>query len=268
MQNPATRVFQGWLTPTIVHGSLRGVKLKARTGLPTRSYHVGIADPNLLLVPTYEIKQGQKDKLGHTWSSDDVYGLPKDKKTGKYVVEGFYVENIERQASSGRLDRRNSRGSMFDRKQHGSGLMVWHFDYWRQSTTYFAHGNDAQNDPNRYQMDVEEFDQNDATQELQLNYSRGNPSDYLVAAATGITSGTPKQTGKPQNPIDLSGVTTPGQASSDSFTVAKNPNNYEMTVSIASTNDGDCKLSLTDPSGKTTPESDSGGPGAPEKISV
>jgi M6 family metalloprotease-like protein len=276
MMNPATRVFQGWLTPTVVHGALRHYRLRPRTALPTRDYHAGVRDPNLLLVPTYEIKKGQKDNLGHTWGDDDVYGLAKDPKTKKYVVEGFYVENVNREAASPRINRHNSRGSLFDRKQHGSGLIVWHFDYWRQSTTYFAHGNDAQNDPNRYQMDVEEFDQNDNTQELQLNYSRGNPADYLIGAATGITSGTrqlppgtPKQTGAPQKPIDISGTTTPAAPASDPFKVAKNPNNYLMTVSAASDNPGgDCKLSLTDPKGKTTGEVDSAGAGAAESITV
>ena len=115
------------------------------------------------------------------------------------------------------LSPNNPMGSMFDRKQHGSGLAVWHFDYWRQSTTYFAHGNNAQSDANRYQMDVLEFDQNDNTQELQLNYARGNANDFLTAAATGITAGTrqlppgiPTKPGKPQNPIVISGgPTTP-----------------------------------------------------------
>jgi M6 family metalloprotease-like protein len=190
MMNPATRVFQGWLTPKIVHKSLRHYTIKPRTKLPTRKYHHGVPDPNLLLIPTFEVKKGQTDNLGHTWSADDVYGLAKDPKTKKFIVEGFYVENAERTARSGRIERHNSRGSMFDRKLHGSGLMVWHFDYWRQSTTYFAHGNDAQNDPNRYQMDLLEFDQNDNTQDLQLNFARGNPNDYMSGAATGITSGT------------------------------------------------------------------------------
>ena len=62
--NPATRVFQGWLTPTIVHGDLRNYTLHPRTVLPRKAYHVGQADPNLLLVPTYEVKQGQKDNRG------------------------------------------------------------------------------------------------------------------------------------------------------------------------------------------------------------
>jgi M6 family metalloprotease-like protein len=276
MFNPATRVFQGWLTPTIVHSSLRDYTIRPRTQLPFNNYHVGIRDPNLLLIPTYEVKQGQKDNLGHTWSADDVYGLAKDPKTKKYVVEGFYIENVAREARAKRLHKGDHMGAMFDRMQHGSGLIVWHFDYWRQSTTYFAHSNDAQNDPNRYQMDVEEFDQNDNSQELQLNDSRGNASDYLVGAATGITSGTrmlpphtPKSTGHPQKPSDISGTTPPGGSSTDTFVVNKNKNNYQMTVTAGSTNPGgDCKLQLTDPTGKSTPTSDSSGAGAPETITV
>src|SRR3954451_23066086 len=190
--NPATRVFQGWVTPTIIHRSQRHWVLKPRSVVPFKNYHVGQQDPNLLLVPTYEIKQGQTDKLGHTWGADDVYGLAKDHKTKKYVVGGFYVETLNRTRPERKLNKKDPMGAMFDRMQHNSGLLVWHFDYWRQSTTYFAHGNDAQLDPNRYQMDLEEFDQNDNTQELQLNYARGNAADTLVGAATGITSGTRK----------------------------------------------------------------------------
>ena len=96
------------------------------------------------------------------------------RRPSKYVVEGYYVENVSRNARSVKVDKRNPMGSMFDRQMHGSGLAVWHFDYWRQSTTYFGGANNAQSDPNRYQMDLEEFDQNDNTQELQLNYARGN----------------------------------------------------------------------------------------------
>jgi M6 family metalloprotease-like protein len=273
--NPATRVFQGWVTPTIVHRSLKGYRLRPRNELPYKSYHVGQKDPNLLLVPTYEIKVGQTDKLGHEWTADDVYGLAKDKKTGKFVVEGFYVENISRTGKGRKVNKKDPRGMMFDRKTHAGGLAVWHFDYWRQSTTYFAHGNDAQNDPNRYQMDLLEFDRNDNTQDLQLNYGRGNANDLLTAAATGITSGTRKlpphtqvQTGKPQGPVDVSGLTPPAGTSSDEFVVKDNPNNAKLTATIATDAAGDCKLSLTDPKGATTDEVDSGGPGDPESFTV
>jgi M6 family metalloprotease-like protein len=275
MFNPATRVFQGWVTPTVVHHDLRGYRLEARTALPSKGYHVGIPDPNLLLVPTYEVAVGDTDSLGHTWADTDVYGLAVDPKTKKYVVEGYYVENVSRNAVTTKLSKKNPSGSMFDHRQHGSGLLVWHFDYWRQSSTYFGHANDAQNDPNRYQMDVEEFDRNDNTQELQLNYSRGNPADFLVGAATGITSGThepppgvPTTAGEPQQPIDLSGTSAPVAGGTATFDVDDNVNNQAMTVTVASDNMGDCKLSLTDPSGETTAEADSGSFGDAESLTV
>ncbi|WP_028639152.1 immune inhibitor A domain-containing protein [Nocardioides sp. URHA0032] len=275
MFNPATRVFQGWVTPTVVHGDLNGYTLAPRTALPAKGYHVGMVDPNLLLVPTYEVAVGDTDSLGHTWTQEDVYGLATDPKTGKFVVEGYYVENVSRDAVTTKLSPQNPSGSMFDHRQHASGLLVWHFDYWRQSTTYFGHGNDAQSDPNRYQMDVEEFDQNDNTQELQLNYSRGNPADFLVGAATGITSGTheappgvPTTSGEPQEPVELTGTSAPVAGGSVQFDVEDNPNNQVMTVTVASDNMGDCKLSLTDPSGTTTAESDAGSFGDPESITV
>jgi M6 family metalloprotease-like protein len=275
MFQPASRVFQGWVTPRIVRKDLRGYKLAPRTSLPKKGYKVGQVDKNLLLVPTYQIGLGETDKLGHVWGQDDVYGLVKDPKTGKYVVEGFYVENVSRHARSPRLSAKNPMGSMFDRKSHGSGLVVWHFDYWRQSTTYFAHGNDAQNDPQRYQMDLEEFDRNDNTQELQLNLSRGNPADYLTGAATGITSGTrmlppgvqvPK--GPSQGPIDLSGVSTPVTPGEAEFVVQDNKANKQMTVTVNTDLAGDCKLQLVDPDGNAGDEVDSGGPAAAETLTV
>lgn len=275
MQNPATRVFQHYVTPTIVHKSLHGYRLEPRTAMPRKGYRHGQPDRNLLLVPTYERAVGEKDKLGHVWTANDVYGLARDPKTKKYVVEGYYVENVSRNATSAKIETRNPMGSMFDRQQHASGLAVWHFDYWRQSTTYFGGANDAQSDPNRYQMDLEEFDQNDNTQELQLNLARGNPADLLTPAATGITSGTrmlppgPKPgDGAPQKPIEISGTTTlvtPGMAE---FTVDRNPANESMQVDIASDLSGDCKLQLIDPQGNPGTEVDSGGPGDGESITV
>ena len=275
MQNPATRVFQKYVTPTIVHGSLRGYTLRPRTALPRSGYRYGQPDPDLLLVPTYEISVGQTDKLGHQWTAEDVYGLAKDPKTGKYVVEGYYVENVSRNARSVKLDQRNPMGSMFDRQMHSGGLAVWHFDYWRQSTTYFGGANDAQSDSNRYQMDLEEFDRNDNTQELQLNHARGNAADLLSAAATGITSGTRMLppgtrtgTGTPQKPVELSGTTTLLTPAEVPFTVERNPANQSMTVTIASELAGDCKLQLIDPTGHAGTEVDSGSVGDSEELTV
>lgn len=277
MQNPATRVFQHYVTPTIVRGSLRNYKLRPRTTLPKKGYKYGTPDPNLLLVPTYERAIGEVDSLGHEWTAEDAYGLAYDTKTKKFVVEGFYVENVSRNTTSVKLDKKNPMGSMFDRAMHSSGLAVWHFDYYKQSSTYFGGSNDAQTDPNRYQMDLEEFDQNDNTQELQLNYARGNASDLLTAAATGITSGThllppgasaAKGGGAPQKPVEFSGTATPVTPGTNEFTVENNKANQAMTVTVGSDLAGDCKLQLTDPSGKAGEELDGGGPGDEETLTV
>ncbi len=275
MQNPATRVFQRYVTPTVVHGDLRGYTLQPRTALPAKGYAYGEPDPNLLLVPTYEMSVGETDALGHEWTEEDVYGLAKDPETDKYVVEGYYVENVSRNARSVKLDDRNPMGSMFDRQMHGSGLAVWHFDYWRQSTTYFGGANNAQSDSNRYQMDLEEFDQNDNTQELQLNYGRGNAQDLLTPAATGITSGTrmlppgpANSDGDPQEPVELSGTTTPLTPGTATFDVDPDAANESMTVTVGSDLSGDCKLQLIDPDGNAGTEVDAGGPGDSESVSV
>jgi M6 family metalloprotease-like protein len=272
--NPASRVFQGWVTPTFVNGSLRNVVLKPRNVPPHPGYKVGEPDPNLLLVPVYEVAEGETDKVGHTWTANDVYGLAKNPKTGKYVVEGYYVELTSRSVTAPGL-RAGSRGAMFDRAGHGSGLIVWHFDDYRRSNTYFG-SNDAQNDSERYQMDVEEFDQNDNTQELQRNETRGGPEDYLLAAATGITSGThqlPPGTkpvsGSASNPIDISGgPVTPATESTTTFTVPNNPANGSMTVTVGSDLVGDCVLTLTEPGGKKYGPQDSSGPAEQESMSI
>ncbi|WP_232679043.1 immune inhibitor A domain-containing protein [Nocardioides sp. R-C-SC26] len=273
--NPASRVFQGWVTPTIVRGNLRNYRLKPRTVEPRANYRVGTPDPNLLLVPAYEIKLGQKDKVGHTWTAEDVYGLAYDKVRKTYVVEGYYVENLGRNTRSASLHARDPMGSMFDRQLYSSGLAVWHFDYYRRSTTYFGRANDAQDDANRYQMDLEEFDRNDNTQELQLGGERGNPGDLLTAAATGITSGTRMlapglggNTGNPQKPVELSGTTTPLSAGTASFTVGKNAANESMTVTARSDMLGDCKLRLVDPRGNAGTEVDGGSFGETETLTV
>src|SRR6185312_16295356 len=97
-----------------------------------------------------------------------------------YVIEGYYLEYASRTAGPyAALDPRMTRSPYFDRGLHGSGLLAWHFDYWRRSNTY--HGaNDAQNDPNRLQMDVAEFYFYDNTQDIALNLHRGEGSDPFL----------------------------------------------------------------------------------------
>jgi M6 family metalloprotease-like protein len=274
LHNPATRVFQGFVKPTIVHDTKKAVSLNPRNQLPFPGYTADVADPNLVLVPTYEIAVGEQDSTGHTWTQNDVYGLAQDPATEKFVVEGYYIENINRMWHTAPTYADFSRGGYFDRKVHQSGLMVWHFDYWLRSNVYF-HSNNAQSFSNRPQMDPMEFDQNDNTQELQLNYSRGNVGDLLSGAAAGISSGTRKVqpnlvvlTGEPQAKVDFTGVTAVN-GPSNPFTVEANPNNYRMTVTAGSkTTPGDCTLQLLydgQPVGKV---SDSGSIGDPETIVV
>ena len=249
--NPASRVFQGWVTPTIVHGDLRDYALKPRE-TPLIGYTSLTANPNLLLVPTRWIKVGETDSSGHTWSERDVYGLVLDGTRG-YVIEGWYLEYASRMAGPyGAMDPRMSRSPYFDRGLHGSGLLVWHFDYWRRSNVYFGN-NDAQDDPIRMQVDVEEFDYYDDTQEIALNLHRGEGSDPVQSTATGVTSGThqpppgaPPDVGDAQATIPLSGLTLAIQPADVPFTVDANPANALMRVRIVGDGPppGDCKLQL------------------------
>ncbi len=269
--NPASRVFQGWLQPTIVHGDVTGLELGARNVAPFAGYTVNQSDPNLVLVPTKWINVGQTDELGHTWTQNDVYGLPFDAGHG-FVLEGFYVEYIDRVATGPKLDPRQTRAPYFDRGAYSSGLITWHFDYWARSNVYFG-ANDAQNVPDRLQMDVMEFDRNDTTQELQLNLHRGEESDLITSAATGLTSGTytvppgyPPLTGTPQHGIAWSGTVVPTTSDSFDFTVDANPANQTMTVTAGG--NGDCMLQLYyegTPYGKNI---DSGGAGDRETAVV
>ncbi|MGH2783870.1 MAG: immune inhibitor A domain-containing protein, partial [Actinomycetota bacterium] len=235
--NPATKVFQGWLTPTVVHGDLRNVKLAPRERVPSPGYNVTKVDPNILLIP-----------LAWTDSTEpaDVYGLVKDPKNGKYITEGWYVENLSRSVT-GAPDLSNfKRSPYFDRMALSSGIMIWHFDYYKKSNTYEG-ANNAQTDPNRPQMDPEEFDFNDNTQELQLGRTRGEPSDLWFGAATGMTSATrhPFLTvlpGKPDASLSGSGVVVPTQTATYDFTVSNSPGNYRMRASLVG--EGDCILTL------------------------
>jgi M6 family metalloprotease-like protein len=274
--NPATRVFQGWVTPTIVHDDLEDYELQPRS-TPIPGYTAADANPNLLLVPTRWVKVGDEDDDGHVWSENDVYGLAKDGDKG-YVIEGWYLEYVSRvDGPHEPIHADMTRSPYFDRGDHGSGLLTWHFDYWRRSNTYFGNNN-AQDDANRMQMDVEEWDFNDNSQDIALNLHRGEGSDPVHATATGITSGThapspgvPLEPGDPQGDIAVSGgPTLPGAPTEDTFTVDDNPYNHTMRATVGGI--GDCVVQLFQiVDGKRVPRSDtvdSASAGSPEEIII
>ncbi len=246
--NPASKVFQGWIKPRIIHKSTRNVFLQPREVMPKPNYSVDQVDPNIVLVPTTWAKVGETDQYDHEWTEEDVYGLVKDGNKG-YVVEGYYLENFSRTVNADPIHEAMSRSPYFDRQALSSGLMVWHFDYYKRSNVYNG-ANDAGTDPNRPQMDPVEFDYNDNTQELQLNLTRGEPSDLIQGGtATGITSGTrkiapdvPTVEGDPQAEIPFSGFLPPATEADHEFVVEENPANYLMEVSVTGT--GDCTLEL------------------------
>lgn len=262
---PATKAFQGWLTPTVVQADLRNIKLAPRELVPFKGYDVTKVDPNILLVPI-------------AWTDStapvDVYGLVKDPKNGKYITEGWYIENISRSVTSAPDFKEFKRSPYFDRLALSSGLLIWHFDYNKKSNTYYGQ-NDAQSDPNRPQMDPEEFDFNDNTQEIQLNYTRGEPSDVWFGAATGMTSATrlappglPSR-GNPDPDITGEGVTPPGGEAAYDFKVTDNPGNYRMRATASGV--GDCTLTLLRKDGDKYTQVgtiDAGFVGAEEELNV
>jgi M6 family metalloprotease-like protein len=251
--NPATRAWQGWLKPTIVHGDLSNYKLQPREK-PLPGYTSAAANPNVLLVPTKWMNVGQTDELGRTWTERDMTGLVMDPGKG-YVVEGYYLEYASRTAGPYPNLGAMKRSPSFDRSNHGSGLLVYHFDYWARSNVIYG-SNNAQNDPDRMQMDVEEFDYNDNTQDIALNLHRGEASDLFVTTATGMTSGTREvspvgtpSTGTPQTDIPISGTVIPTQTTDSEWTVQANPATRRMIVQIAGDGQptgksGDCTLQL------------------------
>lgn|GEM_PF-5772762 len=250
--NPASRVFQGWVKPTLVHGDELGYTLDRRSSRP-EGYTVADANPNLVMVPTRWVKEGDETSDGHVWVKNDLYGLVEDGDNG-FVIEGWYLELASRMpAKAPGIHPDMTRESYFDRWLYGSGLLTWHFDYWRRSNVYFGQ-NGANNDPNRMQMDVEEWDFNDNTQEIALNMNRAEASDVAWDAATGITSGThrpnpniadPGDVGDPQAEIPIpSGPTTPVTPYDFAFEVEDTPANHTMTVVIVSDLAGDCTLQL------------------------
>ena len=275
--NPASRVFQGWVTPTIVTDDREGYALERRSKQPTPGYTVGTPNPNLLLVPQKTVQVGDEVE-GHVWTENDVYGLP-EVSEGEYVIEGWYLELAGRMPEKAPgIHPDMTRESYFDRWLYGSGLLTWHFDYWRRSNVLYGQ-NGGNNDPNRMQMDVEEWDVNDNTQEIALNRNRAEASDVAWEAATGITSGTHRPNpdvavveGTPQAPISgsVAGV-TPVTTADFEFTVEDNPANRTMRV-VATPTVGDCTLQLLHgPEGEEVEQTeviDAGFVGAPETAIV
>ena len=270
--NPASRVFQGWIQPTIVDADKRGLALRPRHIKPTANYTVAQPNPSLQLVSIKEIAVGDTDEMGHEWTETDVYGMPKNPKTGKFVLEGYYVENMNRTANALPIHEKMTRSPYFDRQLLGSGIMTWHWDYFVRSNVYNG-SNNAQSDANRPQMDVMEWDFNDNTQEQQLSLSRGNAEDVMFGAATGITSGTrmlppgiPNTTRQPQADTEFSGVAPPLGDSDTEFTIEDNPANYIVTVSVQGT--GDCTLTILKDGKEVAPESDGSLPTDEETVQL
>jgi len=269
--NPATRVFQGWVTPTLVHEDELDYTLERRSSMPD-GYTAADPNPNLVMVPTRWVKVGDTTEDGHVWTENDVYGLVEDGANG-FVIEGWYLELASRMpAKAPGIHADMTRASYFDRWLYGSGLLTWHFDYWRRSNVYFGQ-NGANNDPNRMQMDVEEWDFNDNTQEIARNENRAEASDVAWEAATGITSGThrpnpdiadPGDVGDPQDEIAIpSSLVTPVTPYDFAFTVADSPANHTMRVEIVSDLVGDCTLQLlSGPEGSEVEETEVIDPGS------
>ena len=276
--NPASRVFQGWVTPTVVHQDQLDYTLERRSKRPSEGYTADAPNPNLVLVPTRWVQVGEETEDGHVWTQDDVYGLVEDGDRG-FVIEGWYLELASRMpVKAPAIHPEMTRESYFDRWLYGSGLLTWHFDYWRRSNV--LHGdNGGNNDPNRMQMDVEEWDFNDNTQEIALNQNRAEASDVAWDAATGITSGTHRPNpdvsvvpGEPQAPIEgMAAGVTPVTPADVEFTVEDNPANRTMRVTATPTV-GDCTLQLLrGPEGEELEQTevvDSGFVGSPETAIV
>ena len=222
---------------------------------------MGQADRNLLLVPTYEIKEGQTDKLGHTWGADDVYGLPFDSKTKKYVVEGFYVENVSRHAKSPRLssqepDGLDVRPQVPRLRPDGLALRL------------LAPVHDVLRA--RQQRAERRRSATSSTWRSSTRTTTPRSSSSTTAAATPRTTWSARPPASPRAPgWSRRAPRVEGRAADSRSTSAaypargagrggrspsqNNPANTSMTVDIASDGLGDCKLQLIDPAGDSRP---------------
>lgn len=222
-------------------------------GVRLRSRNVGA---DLVLVPTQWLSVGDTDAAGTTWTEDDMAGLVRDGDRG-YVVEGFYLEHKGRTAPDTR----------FDGAGHGGGVLAWHFDA-TPGQVVFDWSNGAQNDSERLQMDVLEWDRNDDTQDLQLWRSYSEPEDHLAAAATGITSGArrPDVSLGPIASTTFSGLVPPGFTYDHPFTVGPEAAGRRMVAGV--TGVGDCTIQLLRNGQPATSVGDSAGMGARDEVAV
>ena len=67
-------------------------------------------------------------------------------------------------------------GGIFDKAAHNSGLLLWHYDR-----------GGSQNNPARLRMAIMEYDHRDGTQDMRLNFNRGEPTDPWSDTALGAT---------------------------------------------------------------------------------
>ncbi|MCL6450570.1 MAG: M6 family metalloprotease domain-containing protein [Acetobacteraceae bacterium] len=91
------------------------------------------------------------------------------------ALERFYIEYVSNRVP----------GAIFDRAVPSSGILIWHYD---------AGG--SQNNPARYRVALEEYDYRDGTQDLRLNFNRGEPTDPWVDTAIGMTPETSPNTSR------------------------------------------------------------------------
>ena len=173
--NPVMKINFGWIEPRILSGTSLNQVVRPRAKYP-----------EVLMIPTRITAAGtdgaalcDKEPISGKPGQNNAFYLP----NGDCLAEGFLIENFNRNAALENYNACVYSPANFDRQAYASGLAIWHWDF----TNYQSLGN---NDVIRPMLDLKEFDRRDATQDLALGITRGDPLDLFWGDPVGISGAT------------------------------------------------------------------------------
>ncbi|MGH2727882.1 MAG: immune inhibitor A domain-containing protein, partial [Actinomycetota bacterium] len=173
--NPVMKIDFGWIKPRIVYGTALNQVLRPRAKYP-----------EVVMIPTRIEKKGSdgaaecdKEPISGKPGQNKAFYLP----NGDCLAEGFLIENFSKSAALENFNGCVYQPADFDRQAYASGLAMWHWDF----TNYESLGN---NNVKRPMLDLMEFDRRDATQDLTLGITRGDPYDLFWGDPVGVSGAT------------------------------------------------------------------------------